>query len=171
MLADNHNKTVIKPIFNLQGQCNLGEQEISQMGVIHGDNFKKRWRVETLNAMFVSKNSYKLGYDGAVISLNSQIIGFIISQNSIDDGEIISIAIANNHKKNGYAKQLLKAEIIRLKTLNVAQYLLEVDIQNIAAISLYKGFGFKQIGVRKNYYKHKTGKATNALVFSLNIKN
>ena len=37
------------------------------------------------------------------------------------------------------------------KNMNIIN--LEVSSKNLTAIQLYKSFGFKEVGVRKNYYK------------------
>ena len=39
------------------------------------------------------------------------------------------------------------------KKKNIKLINLEVSSKNLTAIQLYKSFGFKEVGVRKNYYK------------------
>ena len=47
------------------------------------------------------------------------------------------------------------------KNINISQINLEVNSNNTIAINLYKKFGFKQVGLRKNYYSNG-----DALLFS-----
>ena len=49
------------------------------------------------------------------------------------------------------------------------QIFLEVRVSNAAATSLYLDFGFKQIGVRKDYYQLPEGKE-DALLMSKSLK-
>ena len=47
----------------------------------------------------------------------------------------------------------MKYIIIFCKEKNMNIINLEVSSKNLTAIQLYKSFGFKEVGVRKNYYK------------------
>ena len=40
----------------------------------------------------------------------------------------------------------------KVKNINIIN--LEVSSKNLTAIELYKTFGFKEVGLRKNYYKN-----------------
>lgn len=43
---------------------------------------------------------------------------------------------------------------------------LEVNVNNIPAINLYKKYNFKEVGLRKKYYKN----TDDALIMTLNLK-
>ena len=68
------------------------------------------------------------------------------------EGHITNIAVGKNHRRKGYAKALLSHFIDIAKKENLEFMTLEVRESNIPAISLYKSFGFTQVGIRKNYY-------------------
>ena len=63
------------------------------------------------------------------------------------------IATGLSYRRKGVATKLLSEAIGMLKNLGVNRLLLEVNETNIGAIELYKKLGFKQISIRKKYYK------------------
>ena len=59
---------------------------------------------------------------------------------------------------------LLENVITLAKSNNCSKINLEVNETNTIAINLYKKYDFKQVGMRKNYYKNQNG-----LLFTKNI--
>lgn len=88
-------------------------------------------------------NIYKLNID-------NEEIGFIETIHNIDYLEITDVLIYEKYRSKGYSK-LLMDYIFNNTKYN--RFLLEVSINNKIAISLYKKYNFKEISVRKNYYK------------------
>ena len=96
----------------------------------------------------------------------SQSECFVMGRLVLDELEILTVACAPSHQKKGYARAVV------LKLLNKAACnggllgFLEVAADNMPAISLYKGLGFVQVGLREGYYKRSGGGSFDALVFS-----
>lgn len=82
------------------------------------------------------------------------LIGFIISQYIFDEAEILLLGVLPPYKKQGIASSLLQTSCERLKEYDVTRLFLEVRSQNVPTISFYNHHGFKEIGIRKDYY-HK----------------
>ena len=96
--------------------------------------------------------------------LDHEIIGFAGISIILDTAEINNIVIKKSERGNGYSSLLLK-ELIRIaKSNNCKKINLEVASSNKIAISLYKKFGFKQVGLRQKYYN-----GTDALLLTLDI--
>ncbi len=57
------------------------------------------------------------------------------------------------YRRKGYARKLINYII---QNTNAKKIMLEVNVENISAVNLYKSLGFKIISERKNYYKDKT---------------
>ncbi|MBQ2696406.1 MAG: ribosomal protein S18-alanine N-acetyltransferase [Clostridia bacterium] len=72
-----------------------------------------------------------------------------------DEGQITNVAVHPNHRRHGLAKQLIENFIDIAKREELASLTLEVRAGNQPAISLYQHFGFRQVGLRKNYYEGK----------------
>ena len=87
-----------------------------------------------------------------VATLNEKIIGYSGFWVIIDEIHLNNIAVLPQFRRNGIAKALL------LKTIEYGvgrlaeKMTLEVSDQNIAAVELYRNFGFVEEGLRSNYY-------------------
>jgi ribosomal protein S18 acetylase RimI-like enzyme len=95
---------------------------------------------------------------------------FIVAQKSKDDPYIIgacelirdwkykdkaflfSFYIDRDYRKKGIGKKLLGETISILKNEDFKELELTVDHGNKSAVSLYKQFGFKKVGLRKDEY-------------------
>ena len=91
-----------------------------------------------------------------------RIIGYMTFYQVIDEVEIIKIGIIKSLQRSGYGSFL----ITELKKLHIKKIFLEVSSENINGINFYIKNGFKQIGLRKGYYKSKNGAKIDALRLS-----
>lgn len=91
-------------------------------------------------------------YNSMSVLLNNKIVSYVITIETLDDVNIISIATENNYKKNGFATTLINWYKQYAKNNNKTLSL-EVKSKNKPAINLYTKLGFKTIHQRKNYYK------------------
>ncbi|MBQ8540226.1 MAG: ribosomal protein S18-alanine N-acetyltransferase [Clostridia bacterium] len=78
---------------------------------------------------------------------------FISYEKVFDEGQIISVATHPCCRRQGYAKTLFEEVLSLAKQDGIALFTLEVRSDNLAALELYKSLGFKEVGVRKNYYQ------------------
>jgi len=107
-------------------------------------------------------NKYKENYNPIIndftkiytYSINNEIIAFLLFTIMYDKCEIIDIYVDNNYRRKGIAFKLINEIIKDYKLENIT---LEVSKDNISAINLYKKLGFKEVAVRKNYYKTTDG--------------
>ena len=86
---------------------------------------------------------------------NDEIIGFAGIWKAVDDVHITNIVTKKVYRKKGIGSKLL-LELIRLaeNEKEIASITLEVNSKNLPAIKLYEKHGFKNVGLRKNYYKN-----------------
>mgnify|MGYP001460120917 CR=1 FL=1 len=91
-----------------------------------------------------------------------KITGYMSFYQVMDEVEIIKIGIIKSYQRNGYGSFLIK----ELKKLNIKKIFLEVSTENVKAINFYLKNGFKEIGLRKRYYKSKSGIKVDALRLS-----
>lgn len=88
-----------------------------------------------------------------IATSEQKVVGYIGALDTIDDYNIVGIAVDNKYQRQGVGAKLLK-ELIRIANDNQIQTLsLEVDEKNEKAIDFYKKNGFKVTNIRKNYYK------------------
>lgn len=94
---------------------------------------------------------------------------FILSSVMADEAEILTIATDPAAQRQGHARALLKHLIDDLRRRQTHSLFLEVAVDNPAAIALYLGMGFRQVGKRPSYYSRKDGPLVDALILSLAI--
>ncbi len=83
-----------------------------------------------------------------------EVIAYIIGRVIAPEGEIYRIATHPEHRGRGVGYRLLSYAIKTERGRGLETTFLEVRSKNAAAISLYKAYGFREIGKRKNYYKN-----------------
>ena len=81
-----------------------------------------------------------------------KVIGYAGLLVAADEGYITTVAVDPSRRRQGVAAQLLQVFDNFARGNRLAFLTLEVRPSNTAAIALYKGFGFEQVGRRKNYY-------------------
>jgi ribosomal-protein-alanine N-acetyltransferase len=86
------------------------------------------------------------------IGLQSLIVGFFIYYNVLDEMHILDITVSKEMQSKGIGSLMLNMVIKKNSEAGIKHFFLEVRTSNIAAINLYKKFGFKIFMLRKNYY-------------------
>lgn len=81
---------------------------------------------------------------------------------------ILNVAIAKEEQGKKLGLKMMQYLVDYAKERDAKIIYLEVNTSNTAAIALYKKLEFLEIGVRKLYYKTKTGRE-DALVFALSV--
>lgn len=84
---------------------------------------------------------------------DNKVIGFLNGSCVLDEAEILNVAVLEHYRKCGIAKNLIEILEENLKILGVNTVYLEARESNVAAILLYEKCGYKQNGLRKNYYR------------------
>lgn len=87
-----------------------------------------------------------------VLENKSTNIGYAIIWLDEDKSQIHSLVIKPSERHKGYAKTLLDYLFKYYNIKKIKEISLEVRITNKKAIDLYKGLGFKEVSIRKNYY-------------------
>ena len=106
---------------------------------------------------FASQNHFKIWKIE-----EDRIIGYVSFYQVKDEVEIIKIGIIKSRQRNNYGSILIK----EIKKLKIKKFFLEVSSENIQAVNFYVKNGFKEIGLRKGYYKSKDGNKIDALRLS-----
>ncbi len=107
----------------------------------------------------INLNDYKLTnnpFSKCLIYLeNNTIIAFIDYSIIYEKIEINYIFVKEEYRRKNIASKLLSYLI--KNNLDKENITLEVNINNIKAINLYKKFNFKEVAIRKNYYGNSDG--------------
>ena len=85
---------------------------------------------------------------------DDRVIGYIGSQTSIDETDVMNVAVHPDFRRRGIAESLIIRLVEELKNRGSHALMLEVRASNAPAITLYEKLGFVQVGCRKNYYRN-----------------
>lgn len=79
--------------------------------------------------------------------------GFAIWRALPGEAELLSIGVATGERRSGAGSALLDAVLTAAANARAAAIFLEVDPENIAAVTLYARAGFEEAARRKAYYR------------------
>ena len=85
---------------------------------------------------------------------DDRVVGYIGSQTSIDETDVMNVAVHPDFRRRGIAEALVVSLVEELKKLDSHCLTLEVRASNEPAKQLYEKLGFLQVGCRKNYYRN-----------------
>ena len=102
--------------------------------------------INSLSDYKVTLNSFSnvIGY-----YINDKIIGYLDYSVMYEKIEINYIFVIAEYRRKGFAYSLIKYVIDKYNFENIT---LEVNVNNVSAINLYKKLGFKIVSTRKKYY-------------------
>lgn len=96
-------------------------------------------------------------------------VGFVLARLAAGEGEILTVAVARTHRRQGLGWRLMDAVLRELHGQRADALFLEVDETNAAAIALYRRLGFFEVGKRPRYYDTGEGKS-GALVMRRDLR-
>ncbi|MBQ7504925.1 MAG: ribosomal protein S18-alanine N-acetyltransferase [Clostridia bacterium] len=136
----------------------LKATEVPAIARIEEKCFSNPWSKDSIKSSFANKANrfYVAEKDGV-------IVGYMGLSISVDEGYILNVATLPEYRRQGIAKALIN-HIINMYSEKLKFITLEVRPSNTAALKLYEGFGFEQVGERKNYYSNP---AENAVLLTL----
>jgi len=121
---------------------------------MHAAAFKDPWDAAAFKSLVTAQGAFALAADG----------GFILVRVTVDEAEILTLAVKPEARRQGLGRRLVEAGADRARGRGAAKLFLEVAADNDAATGLYRGLGFKSLGRRRGYYKRLEGPAVDALV-------
>lgn len=122
-------------------------EDLDRIEEIENNSFETPWTREALR-MEIEQIEMS---DVFVIEDNGDVIGYMSYMKIIDEAHINNIAVDKKYRGLGYGRVLV-SEIVNNLLKEGFSVTLEVREDNNAAISLYESLGFKEAGVRKDYY-------------------
>lgn len=111
--------------------------------------FTSAWQEEDF-IYELKANPFSYNY---VLEENNEIIGYAGLWITYEQAQITTIGVRKESQRKGYASLLMNHLLEVVRSKNCEQFSLEVRVSNESAIKLYEKFGFKNVGIRKNYYQ------------------
>lgn len=92
-----------------------------------------------------------------VARVEEKVVGYGGIWVIFNEAHLTTLAVAEPYRRSGVGTALLKALMRRSAELGALRISLEVRPSNRAARTLYRKFGFRASGVRKDYYTDEDG--------------
>lgn len=124
------------------------EKDLEQVTAIEKKIFSIPWSEKAFADSLASNNTLYL-----VAESENRIVGYCGMYISFEEGNITNVAVAPLFRRKKIARHMLEEILTRAKEKNVSDVILEVRETNVPAISLYEQLGFKEAGIRKNFYE------------------
>lgn len=126
----------------------MEEEDIDQVYEIECESFSEPWSKNALYSEVMNPNATYL-----VIIKNKEIVAYAGLRKIFDEGHITNIAVKIANRGQGLGKLLTEKLIEEGNTIGIKKYTLEVRESNINAIKMYRKIGFKEAGIRKDFYE------------------
>ncbi|HUB44190.1 MAG TPA: ribosomal protein S18-alanine N-acetyltransferase [Acetobacteraceae bacterium] len=78
--------------------------------------------------------------------------GLLLARVTMNEAEVLTLAVAPEARRQGIARALLAAAMATAKRQDACEMFLEVAVGNASAQALYKRAGFTEAGRRPRYY-------------------
>lgn len=135
-----------------------GPAHAAAMAAIHASAFPptEAWGADAI--------SLQLALPG-VFGLIDRAGGMLLARVTAGEAEVLTLAVAPGCRRQGVATRLLAGALAEVRARDGQTVFLEVAERNLAALALYAGFGFTEVGRRPRYYAG----SVDALVLRMNF--
>lgn len=138
------------------------------IAAIHTEDFVRPWADDEFASLLGQETVFgfamrETGRGGAAP------VGFVLARLAAGEGEILTVAVARSHRRQGLGWRLMDAVLRELHGARAQALFLEVDEKNVAALALYRRLGFFEVGKRPAYYESAGGRS-NALVMRRDLR-
>ncbi len=134
--------------------------DAAAMAALHAASFPAGWPESDFSAWLSS-----VGHFGVIAVREREAVACVLARETAPDAEILTIAVAPSARGQGLGRAVLEAVTEQASARKAERLLLEVAIDNAAALALYKRSGFVEIARRKHYFQTSSG-AVDALVLA-----
>ena len=127
----------------------MTEAHVTQIAQIEKLCFSDPWSEKSVASELNNRLSlWLVALDGDTVA------GYVGSQSVLDEADMMNVAVHPDYRRQGIGRDLVLALADALKEKGIRGLMLEVRASNAPAIALYEQLGFRQVGMRPNYYRN-----------------
>lgn len=115
------------------------------------------------NSLAIAEIMNIAGFFGHIAWVDEMPAGFALALHLGEECEILALGVLPSRRREGIGSALLDAICVEGRLRGARRIVLEVAVDNRAALSVYTARGFIQVGHRWNYYR-QAGSRGDALV-------
>jgi len=121
--------------------------DLDEVLVIEQASFKTPWKREHFESELSGGFSHPF-----VAESGGRVVGYVCLMSLFEEAQILDIAVAPGQRGRGFARALMDHACAVAREKQAEVLTLEVRASSAAAIGLYQRSGFRQVGIRTNYY-------------------
>lgn len=87
-----------------------------------------------------------------VVMLDDALVGYGGFWQVMDEAHITSVTVRDTYRGRGFGRRLIEYLLHEAEVAGARIATLEVRVSNVRARNLYLQYGFRPVGLRKNYY-------------------
>ena len=144
----------------------INDYLVEQCAAIHSRSFARGWSKADIERLCMER---PVRADCFVSGVPARASGFVISRITLDEAEILTIAVDASWRRSGIGGNLMRQHLEAINRCGARHVFLEVAEDNIPALRIYRREGFQQIGVRKDYYRKDDNARVSALTMKLDF--
>jgi ribosomal-protein-alanine N-acetyltransferase len=129
--------------------CPMTAEDLDQVLAIEQASFPSPW----LRQHFVDELNSAHAFPLSAFEPGGRLVGFICPMLLLDEGHILDVAVDPACRGKGVGRLLVQRVLDDCRIGGASFVSLEVRVSNDAAIALYQGMGFTEVGRRKRYYR------------------
>lgn len=128
-------------------------------------NYREAWSEPQIAGLLALPRTWlDIGWQG------DRLVSFAMNRMvDIDAVELLLCAVDPAMRRGGIGQAMMRASCASARGRGATRMFLEVRRTNAAALALYRGFGFKQIGFRPHYYRTASGESIDAVTLALQL--
>jgi ribosomal-protein-alanine N-acetyltransferase len=137
----------------------VGRGHAKALAQVHKGCFPKGWSHLEFESFFDRSGVF------AAIAYDKQqhAVGFVLCWLIEDQCDLLSMGVLPDNRRDGVGQMLLDYALANAASLGTKYMMLEVNINNVAAQTLYEAQGFEKFSVRKGYYTNMDGTLADAV--------
>jgi ribosomal-protein-alanine N-acetyltransferase len=145
---------------NLPELAVMSEADLAEVVAIEQAIYSHPWTTGNF------ADSLRAGYDCRTWRMAGELIGYFVLMSAAGEAHLLNLSVAASHQRRGHGAALLREAARIARSRGARAVFLEVRPSNQAAHRLYTRFGFRKVGLRREYYPADAGRE-DALVLSL----
>ena len=136
------------------------EMDVAAIVRIERDSFADPWSRESfLSSLELERMQFLVAEErregtGEKEAGEPAVLGYVIALVLSDEAEVADLAVAPDARRRGIGGLLLDRVVEEVARRGVRSVYLEVRESNASARALYESRSFRQVGIRRGYYRH-----------------
>ncbi len=110
------------------------------------------------------------GYWMQCLRVQDELLGHVVAMAGVQETHLLNITVAPERQRQGRAHMMLDAMRLWSRRQGAEWLWLEVRESNRRALEVYGRYGFRRVGLRKDYYPADRQQREHAVVMSLNLQ-